>query len=263
MAKQPSEAQLAARKKFAEASRARAAARKAGKEEQVPPVDPVDPGNPKDPEVEDLKRMVTELKAMVLDKQMAEKNGSDAVLTDRGIVGTHERYIMDPAQYPDPRERLASEQRLTHLAFDLNFELEYGCHSTRRYQTIDGRWQVEPQFDLELIRKVRDENTGELTPGRYTVCKGIFFEDPDSAVAVANEQGLPVDDSNQKEFLDEMRYIRMRDWLMDAFFYPVDTSPQKKKRDMVIDGRQVQYWEVSGEESQAIPFGQLRNKLKT
>lgn len=293
MAKEPTEKQLAARAKFAAASKKKAAERKAEKEnpvpQQAPPIpqqvvvdaaaareaekiggetytpdapEPKDPGAPQDPSVDQLQRAVLEtLQNLFGNMGQAQTHGGASLSEARGIVGTKERYPVDPNHYPDPRERLSDEARLQTVAFKHNYELDYTCNPTRRYQTQDGIWQVEPQFTLQLNRVLLDPATSKPTSGRYTICRGIFFEDPDTAIQMAADLGMPIGD-NEFDFLNEMRYIRMRDWLLDAFFTPIDTSPKKNKREMVIDGKQVEYFEVSGEDSQEIPFSQLKNKLK-
>lgn len=291
MAKEPSAAQLAARKKFGDAAKAKAAARRNAVSEtsnpenlavnqptppeptDVPDDQPVpephDPGLAGEPSYSELEKQVLELKAAMFDRFLSQPQATPAQtsgpqITERGIVGTKERYPTDPGLYPDPRDRLATEVRLQSVAFPYNYELEYKCNPTRRYQTQDGVWQIEPQFELELNRIILDPMSGAQTNGRYTICRGIFFEDPDSALVVAQEKGLRVDEFGEHDFLNEMRYLRMRDWLFDAFFTPMDTSPKSNKREIVIDGKLVPYFEVSGEDAQNIPFDKLTqaDKLK-
>jgi hypothetical protein len=264
MAKEPSEKQLAARAKFAAASKAKAAARKAEQtktpeQPQVTAPEAKDPGNPGEPTTDQLQRAVLEtLQNLFGGVNPAQLQG--AQLTDRGVVGTKERYPTDPSLYPDPRERIADEEALASVAFRHNYELYYTCQPTKRYQTQDGIWFVEPQFTLELHRIVLEN--GKPTNTRYTICRGIFFEDPETAIQMAFDLGVEVPEGNQFEFLNEMRYIRMRDWVLDAFFTPIDTSPQQNKREMSIDGQLVEVWEVSGEDAQSIPFQELRSKVK-
>lgn len=232
-------------------------------EGNTPPApEPHDPGNPQEPTVTELQRQILELKAFMFDNQVGSQPASGPTLTDRGIVGTKERYPVNPELYPDPRERLSNEARLQPVAFKYNYELNYTCNPTKRYQTQDGVWFVEPQFTLELNRIVLDE-LGEPTNQRYTICRGIFFEDPETAIQMAMDMGLPIDDANEKTFLDEMRYLRMRDWLFGAFYETLDTTPKKNKREISIDGQLVEMFEVSGENPQTIPFGQLKSKVRS
>lgn len=267
--KEPTPAQLAARAKFAAAAKQRAADRKnknpqtneapTGSPANVSPVDhgpvaPVDHG--------DLQRQVNELKAMLLDGMLANRSAapSGPQATSQGLVGMFEKYNLDPNYYPNPCERLANEPRLARFAFPLNFELEWNV-GVSQYKTIDGINTKEPKFEIQLNRIMLDEETGEPTLGRIVICKGIFHEDPDAAVIVAREQGFDVNSFGEKEFLDEMRYLRIRDWLFEAFFTPLPATHKTNKREMVINGKLVQYFEINDENGASIPFDKLGNKL--
>jgi hypothetical protein len=103
-----------------------------------------------------------------------------------------------------------------------------------------------------------DEETGEPTPGRYVVCQLVMHEDPETALVLARENGLQVNDEEEMLFLNEMRYLRMRNWLLDCF-YPPKASPKQQRKDMVIEGRLVQYWEANTEDGgkERIDFSKL------
>ena len=104
-----------------------------------------------------------------------------------------------------------------------------------------------------------DEETYEPTNMRYMLYQMIFHEDPQAAIATANEHGLKIDEKNEKQFLDEMRYLRMRDWLFGLEpFYPQKAQTKKNKRQEVIGNRLVEVYEVSGENPQSIPFSELK-----
>lgn len=178
-----------------------------------------------------------------------------------GLVGTFERYTVTPDYYPDPSQRLAQEPRLQRFAFSDNYELDWAV-GLSQYKTIDGVNTKEPKFSLKLIVKVYDEETGELTNRRFVILTGIFHEDPDAAIMVARDNGLTVDEDNEHDFLNEMRYLRFRDWLLEAF-YPTPPPPSSNKRDMVIGNKLVEVYEVSSDkpESMAKGFSQLTKKL--
>ena len=209
------------------------------------------------PDVEALQKQIEELKSAFFNV-VNQQQGAQA--TSSGLVGTVEKYKLDPNYYPDPTERLSSEPRLQRFAFKENYELDFEISSTQ-YKTIDGLNMKEPKFTIYLNKVVFDEDSGEATDGRYVICNATFHEDPDAAIAVARENGLAVDDKNEKEFLDEMRYIRMRDWLMDVF-YPPKPSPKSQRKEMVVGGRVVDYFEINSQDSESIPFNQLKNKVK-
>lgn len=204
-------------------------------------------------ELADLKKQIEELKAEKFQPKPQEK----AELNQGGkLVGTFEKFIVDPAYYPDPRERLSKEPRLAQFAFPLNYELVWDI-STSNYQTQDGVNTREPKFTIQLIKIVMDEDTGEPTNKRYMVRQAILHEDPQAAITVAREQGLEVDEENQKSFLDEMRYIRMRDWLLEAFYPPKPAQEKKNKSQTVVGNVLVDMWEINSEDPSSISFGEL------
>lgn len=175
------------------------------------------------------------------------------------MTGTVERFAIDPINYPDPTKRLADEPRLQRFGFKENYELKYTV-TTSEYTTIDNIRMREPKFILDLIRVVYDEETGEATPGRYIEYRMVLHEDPDTALHIARSSGLPIDEGNEKDFLNEMRYLRMRDWLLECFYKPKPTS-NRNRREMVINNKLVEYFEISSENSSSIPFNQLDSKL--
>lgn len=177
------------------------------------------------------------------------------------LMGSFEKYPLNPANYPDPSERLAKEPKLARFAFDINYELDWKI-SVSEYENIEGVRIKEPKFTLELVRVILDEITGEPTSGRYTVCRLILHEDPAAALVVAAQNGLVVDEQDEPTFLNEMRYLAMRDWLVECFYPAVPNQEKKNKKDMVIGGQMVEYFEVNSEEANSIPFGQLKNKLR-
>lgn len=194
---------------------------------------------------EDLQKQIEELKSMISRPQF---NQGVQVAGGR-VIGTEEKYLVDPDYYPDPRARLAKESRLARLAFDLNYDLTWNVMTTN-YETKDGINTKEPRFQLELRHIIRDED-GEPTTGRYILRTASFHEDPQAAITVARDNGVNIDAMGQREFLDEMRYLRIRDWLLDAF-YPPKTDAAPSTREEVFNNQLVKFVEISSEDAQAI-----------
>lgn len=204
-----------------------------------------------EPDLTDLVRQIQELKDMqwaLMKGQMAGQSaGNEQVSAQDGkLTGTFEKYALSPDLYPDPSDRLTQEPKLARFAFNMNYELDYKIGDVS-YTTIDNIRTKEPKFELTLVRVMLDEDTGEDTGGRYDICRLIMHEDPDTALTIARDIGFDMEKMDEQMFLNEMRYIRMRDWLLECF-YPPKLDAQKQKRDMVINGKIVQYWEKNNEE---------------
>jgi post-segregation antitoxin (ccd killing protein) len=206
-----------------------------------------------------LKQQVEELKQLIA-QQAKPAPTQGAQITTTGLIGTLHKYNTDPSYYPDFTDRLAKEPRLSRFAFGENWELEFSV-KTSAYTTLDNRRVDEPQFTIQLIGVIFDDD-GNKTDGRYVRRQMIFFEDPDAALVVARENGLNVADFEEKAFLDEMRYLRVRDWLLENFYPPANTNKKQNKKQMVIGNQVVEYYEVSSVDNSAMPFNQLGNKIK-
>jgi hypothetical protein len=208
-----------------------------------------------DPDLTTLTRQVQEalaeiarLKAVQTPQPVQYASAVSGVLT-----GTNERYRVDPNFYPDPTPRLRKEPRLSRFAFDDNYELKWEVQLSQ-YETVDKVRTKEPRFVLSLVVKVYDDETGELTNRRFVILKGVFHEDPDAAISIARENGIEVDEQNEKDFLDEMRYLRFRDWLIEAF-YPTPPPPSQNKNEVVIGNKLVEVYEVTSDKPQSMTAG--------
>lgn len=225
--------------------------------------------------IEQLKRDFEELKALFASQnqqnqqKQAPQELSQVQVGARGMVGTFEKYTVDPANYDDPTARLAKEPRLAPFAFDYNYNLSFAVEVTQ-YETKDGINTKEPRFRIELSRKRYDEMgepvtsrnmiTGKDEQEAFLIGTFIFHEDPQAAIIVARENGLEIDETDQVRFLNEMRYLRARDWLMGIFF-PAGLTQQTRQREEVIGGRLTQIITLSSENASSIPFNQLTKKL--
>ncbi len=176
--------------------------------------------------------------------------GKPEVTRQGALVGSFEKYIIDPARYPDPCERLSQEPRLKRFAFDINYELKFTV-STVQYQTQDGVNTREPRFTLELIN-IHMDDQGNPTNKRHVIRTCILHEDPQAAIEIARQNNIEVGE-DEKAFLDEMRYLRMRDWLLEAF-YPAKPQTNNNAKEEVIGNTVVRVYEVNSPNPQAIDF---------
>lgn len=208
--------------------------------------------------IETLQKQINEvmetnalLKAVLLGR---DQNGVNLGRSNQ-VVGEVDKYLVDPNNYPDPTARLAAEDRLRPLAFDYNYELDYGF-SVRSYETKTGINMREPEFLITLSR-IRLDDQGNQTDKRYIARRLIFHEDPQAALVVARDNNIDIDEGDQKTFLNEMRYLRIRDWLFDIF-WPVPATPKEAIHEEVIGGTIVQVYTKSSHDSEGINFDQIK-----
>lgn len=208
-------------------------------------------------DIGELQKQIEELRAAMKFMAPAAPVAPQVQVGANGLIGTVNRYNIDPLNYPDPRERLYDEKLLTRFAFKENYELTWSVTNTS-YTTIDNIRTREPKFTLELLKVQIDEQTSEKMRGRYLISTAIFHEDPDAAVAIAKEKGLQIDENNQKEFLDEMRYMRIRDWLLDCFLDPKPVQAKQNRKEVVLGNKTVPFFEINSiEKPDSLPFGRL------
>lgn len=229
---------------------------KTPEEVNLPKVEPVQPADYDANDVAAMMRYIKELESQNWRQNQSQHGQQGPQVINNKMTGTVEKYPINRKLYSDPVERLSNEPRLQPMAFKYNYELEFEIGTTT-YTTIDNIRMQEPKFTLRLIRIMLDEVTGEPTNGRYVVCQMIFHEDPDTAVLLANQNGIDVDETNESQFLDEMRYLRMRDWLLECF-YPAPIKDVSNRKTVAIDGKLVEYYEVNSERPAAIPFSNLK-----
>lgn len=234
----------------------------------IPPTQPVEPKEDvvehigEEQSIDDLKRQVQEtqnlLKAFMAGAASNQPQGL-SVSSGGRLLGEVEKYLVDPNNYPDPTPRLRKEPRLAPLAFDYNYEMDYSV-AVSSYETKTGVNTKEPKFTIALNRIVLDEQ-GNQTPKRYIARRMVFHEDPQAAIVIARDNGIPIDtNADEKTFLNEMRYLRVRDWLFDIF-WPRKAEQKEGLKEEVIGGTIVQVFTKSSEESSGVDFDKITTKF--
>lgn len=216
-----------------------------------------------DPDTNEILRQLKELqesnalmRAALLNQPQPKSEGISIGSAGR-VMGVVEKYLVDPANYPDPTDRLKKESRLAPLAFEYNYELDYEV-AVSNYENKGINYK-EPKFMLTLNRVVMDDQ-GQPTNKRYIARKLIFHEDPQAALVIARDNNIEVDQSDERVFLNEMRYLRARDWVFDIF-WPKPADEASKVKDEVIGGTVVQVFTKSSVDPSDVDFNQLKSKL--
>lgn len=158
-------------------------------------------------------------------------------------VGVIQRYSVDPANYKDPRDQLKALPELQRFAFAENFMLEWDIDQLI-YETKFGTSFADPKFTLVLWKKMFDED-GKPNGKRILIQTGIFFEDPAASIKEAAAMGLPIDKANSPEFLEQMRFYRYKQWLLDIFNPKRPTNTSKNYTEMVVDNKIVRVEDYS------------------
>ena len=184
--------------------------------------------------------------ALLRSPQEASTNSGQPQVNKTGsLIGVFEKYILSPENYPSPIERLAQETRLAPLAFPLNYHLDY-VYSVRQYDTKQGINTQEPEFVIQLWRnRLNDDGT---VRDRYRVRRLVFHEDPQAAMVIAHDNNIQIDKEDEASFLNEMRYLRVRDWLFDIF-WPKPVTNNEARREEVIGNVLVEIVDVNSEDS--------------
>lgn len=221
-------------------------------------------------EYSDLQRQIDEvmetnalLKAALLGKDQSVGVGQGGKL-----LGEVDKYLVDPDSYPDPTKRLAGESRLQTIAFNHNYELQYDFR-IRSYETKTGVNMREPEFTITLLRIVLDDQgervkvkspDGKLKDKFYIARRMMFHEDPQAALVIARENSLDIDKTDEAVFLNEMRYLRVRDWLF-GYFWPRITEDKSQILEEAVGGTIVQVYTKSSIEPSAVEFEKLNTKV--
>lgn len=158
-------------------------------------------------------------------------------------IGIMVKYSVDPAHYRDPRDTLYGLKKLQKYALADNYMIDYEVEQ----QIVDTKYgtsYLHPKFILKLWRKMFDDDDNP-TDKRFLIQTGIFFEDPETSIKEALSLGLPVEEANESDFLEKMRFYRYEQWLLDIFNPKRLTSTKPKVRDEVIAGKVYQVEEYS------------------
>lgn len=199
-----------------------------------------------------------EVLAKLTAQNAASGNNNGPALGANGrIQGVITKASINPADYPDPTDRIKEEQRLAPYAFSLNYDMTFKVTSVQ-YETKAGVNYIEPQFNIELLRVVRDDSTGEDTGRRYVIGKLVIHDDPQTALMIAHANGFDSNAMSETDLLNEMRYIQIRDWVFESFFAPLSVN-REDRSEMVVNGKVVQFFEVNSQDKASkLPFGELK-----
>lgn len=195
--------------------------------------------------VDQLEQQATpaQIKEQQFDPYGSRAAGNGVVGADGRPAGFTDKYPITPSYYPDPRERLSELAELKRFAFNDNYVISWKVDG-KVYETKWGTNVREPFFYLTLHQRMFDE-FGEDTGKSVKVQTIILTEDELAAQQIMNEMGIDTTAMPLRQLLNEVRYERIKRWLVGIF----KPSPLFKAEDgefeTVIDGKVVSVSENS------------------
>jgi hypothetical protein len=254
MAKQPTEKQLAARAKFAQAAKDRASAARNAKLKEAVTQDapvaptvteqtaPVLPANAVVLTQEQFQEMLERIQKLETVREQVSQNVQPSIGTRGEVLGMIERFPIDPKHYQSPLDAIYDDPQFRRFALRDNYFLKWSV-TPAKYQTAMGTWYVEPRFELELWKRDFNEDNEEFR--KILLGRASFFEDPPANLLEAELAGLSINDVDTGEFGEKMRMFRYKFWVNEILQpkRPGSTSPKKKLQ--VIGGKAYEIEEFS------------------
>jgi hypothetical protein len=262
MKKEPTEKQIAARKKLGEAAKARAAAKKLAKEQaEEELVQATTTEFIADEPVEEVSQApeptpATAVPGVSLSNEQFEMllNRFAGMANEKkaDTVGVIERFPVTPANYTNPVEELMDLPKFRRFGLKENYVIDWAVTSTR-YETRQGQWYIEPRFELTLKRKQYDENGDEVVRynklnqpfhPRIIIGRASFFIDPPADMIEAQLAGLEDSGLSDKEMQERMAFWRYSLWIEERLSPKMPTN-SSGMREEVINGKAYQIEEYS------------------
>jgi hypothetical protein len=172
--------------------------------------------------------------------EMAQLQGV-RVTAQGGVQGQVFKYPVDKGFYADPTERLYDEPKLRRFALRDNYFFSWDVEG-ETYEK-NGITYTEPRFTVAIYRHVFDED-GNETNKLALVTRNYLAEDEYMATIIANKLGFADKFESKEAMMDEVRYVRIRDWLLEVFT-PINIKGKPKRATtMVIDGKAVEVFDT-------------------
>jgi hypothetical protein len=174
-----------------------------------------------------------------------------------GIQGVVYKYPIEQDYYPDPSNRILNMPELARYAPHENYELKWEVSGVE-YEKANITYS-EPRFTVTFLRKMYDDY-GNITSQRAILGRHIQHEDENVVRMVARDMGL--DTSDERTLLDEVRFQRIRRWVLDLFTPYRQEDRTDAMTEMVIDGKIVPVMEITTNADKSIPVSISPDTLK-
>lgn len=192
-------------------------------------------------EVDELRRANPQAESAPADQKLDEliRLQGGAKVGSGGVEGIVQRYPVEASHYPDPRDRLYDLVELKRYAMRDNYIITYEVQGvTYEKQNVTF---TEPRHAVHLFRRLWDDN-GEENSKVALVAR--HFQTEDELITKIAAQKLGLDMSKWQEAVDEVRFLRIKQWLLDLF-RPVHIEEKTRQKTIqVIDGKAVEVYDT-------------------
>jgi hypothetical protein len=168
-------------------------------------------------------------------------NGGVA-LGKNGLQGVVMRYPIEPSYYPNPIERLYDEPTLKRFNLRENYFFDWKVEGVE-WEKANITY-AEPRFTCRIFRRMFQED-GVTPSGQYALINRMILHEDEVVTRIAAEK-LNLKESIGEDFdalMSEVRFFRIRQWLVDLFSVPKVESHNREPRQMVVDGKVVEMFD--------------------
>lgn len=158
-----------------------------------------------------------------------------------GIQGRVVKHSLKKSDYPDPTQRLYDDERLKRHNLRENYIFTWDV--TGEQYEKNGVTYAEPRFTVCLYRRLFDDM--DMPTGKAAlISRTMLHEDEFVAQIIADRLGMLDNFASTKEMMDEVRYRRIRDWLIPIFIPSKPEEHANRRTEMVIDGKAVEVFDT-------------------
>lgn len=192
-------------------------------------------------EVEELKKTKNPEMTTEAALQYTAQMQGQPVIGKNGIQGKMFRYPIEPSYYPNPIERLYDLPELSRFNLRENYFFDWEVEGIE-YEKY-GVTYAEPKFTVRLFRKLYGDD-GAANGQFALINRQIQHEDEIVARAAADKLGVTDSFDNFADMMTEMRFMRIRQWVLDLFKPPQVETHKNKAIQQVIDGKVVEVFDT-------------------
>lgn len=163
-------------------------------------------------------------------------------LGKNGLQGVVMRYEIEPSYYPNPVERLYDVPELRRFNLRDNYFMDWKVEGVE-WEKANITY-AEPRFTCRIFRKMFDED-GVTPNGQFALINRMILHEDEVVTRIAADKlGLrEIVGDDFTLLMDEARFYRIKQWLLDLFKVPKVETHSKQPRQMVVDGKVVEMFD--------------------